>query len=613
MNTVFDNLLSTEFSCSTLVDILHQRAVEKPHQIAYTFLVNGETQEVNITYQELDRMSRAIAARLQSIGVVGCRAILVYPPGLDFITAFFGCLYAGVVAVPAYPPRPNQSLYRLQAIASDARATIGLTTANALSNFGQRFAEFPNLKVLRWQATDNIKENLALEWQQPVINDTTLALLQYTSGSTGTPKGVMLNHRNLLHNSNIIQECFQNTSETIGVSWLPLYHDMGLIGGILQPLYIGAPMILMSALDFLQSPIRWLKAIERYKATTSGGPNFAYDLCVRHITPAQRATLDLSNWKIAFNGAEPVRPQTLERFAKAFAECGFQYSAFYPCYGMAETTLLISGGSVLEPPILKIIEKDGLEQNRVVPAKKVQDGTLTLVSCGKTRLEPQIRIVNPNTLTTCAASEIGEIWVSSQSIALGYWKNPDDTKNTFQAYLSDTKQGSYLRTGDLGFIENGELFITGRLKDLMIIRGRNHYPQDIELTVEQSHPALRVGYGAAFSIDIDGEERLVIAQELLRNYLGKNLNQNEVVTSIFQAISQQHEIQVYAILLLKTGTIPRTSSGKVERYACRNAFLNNVLDIVLDWTINPSIKAEYRHLQTELELLEMQLQLRCQN
>ncbi|MFN6540600.1 MAG: AMP-binding protein [Nostoc sp. EkiNYC01] len=318
----FNNSTNTQLNFSTdstLVDLLRYRAIHQPDKIAYSFLLNGETEQVSITYEELDRLSQAIAAQLQSMGAINSCALLLYPPGLDFIGAFFGCLYAGVVAVPVYPSRPNQSLSRLQAIVADAQATIALTTTTVLSNVERRFTEFPNLQTLHWLATNNINTDLAQEWQQPLLNSNTLALLQYTSGSTGNPKGVMLNHKNLLHNSALIHECFQDTSDSIGVSWLPVHHDMGLIEGVLQPLYAGAKMMLMSPVDFLQNPLRWLQAISRYQATTSGSPNFAYDLCVRRITDEQKATLNLSSWEVAFNGAEPIRAETLERFATGMA------------------------------------------------------------------------------------------------------------------------------------------------------------------------------------------------------------------------------------------------------------------------------------------------------
>jgi acyl-CoA synthetase (AMP-forming)/AMP-acid ligase II/acyl carrier protein len=592
---------------STLVDLLRYRALHQPCQPAFTFLQDGETEAGSLAYEELDRQVRAIAAQLQSLGVSGERALLLYPPGLEFVAAFFGCLYAGVVAVPAYPPRPNQSLSRLQAIGADAQATIALTTTTVLSNVERQFAQSPNLQALRWLATNNIKSDLAQEWQEPVVSSNTLALLQYTSGSTGTPKGVMLSHGNLLHNSALIHECFKDTPDSRGVSWLPPYHDMGLIGGILQPIYVGALMVLMPPVAFLQKPLRWLQAISRYKATTSGGPNFAYDLCVCKIAPEQRMNLDLSSWEVAFNGAEPVRAETLERFTAAFESCGFRREVFYPCYGMAETTLIVSGGLKAAPPVLKTIQADALEQNRVVPASKENDGTRRLVGCGQTRMEQRIVIVHPDTSTCCKPNEVGEIWVSGSSIAQGYWNRTEETRRIFRAYLADTGEGPFLRTEDLGFVENGELFVTGRIKDLIIIRGRNHYPQDIELTVEQSHPALRPSYGAAFSVDVDGEERLGIAFEVERQYLRK-LDGDAVVRTIRQAVAEQHALEFYAILLLKTGSIPKTSSGKIQRHACRTGFLNNSLDVVWDWIKNPRMKAEFRDLQAEVEFLEQQLQ-----
>ena len=593
---------------ATLVDILHSKALHQPDKKAFTFLLDGETDQTSLTYRELDLLSRAIATGLQDLGANGERALLIYPPGLEFIAAFFGCLYAGVVAVPAYPPRRNQSLSYLQAIVADARASIALTTTTVLSNVERQFTQSPTLQALRWLATDNMKSDLAQAWHKPDISSDTLAFLQYTSGSTATPKGVMVTHGNVLHNEQIIQKGFQHTEQTIVVGWLPLFHDMGLIGHVLQPLYLGIPCILMSPLAFLQRPVRWLQAISRYKATTSGGPNFAYDLCVDKITYEQRETLDLSSWDVAFNGAEPVRAETLERFAAAFEPYGFRRKAFYPCYGMAETTLIVSGGLKAALPVLKTVQGDALEQNQVVSAAQENDGVRTLVGCGQTLLEQQIVIAHPETLTRCQPNQVGEIWVSGKSVAQGYWNRPEETHTTFRAYLADTGEGPFLRTGDLGFLHDGELFVTGRLKDLIIIRGRNHYPQDIELTVEQSHPALRGGCSAAFSVDVKGQERLVVACEVERTSLRK-LAVDAVGKSIYQAVIEQHELEVYAILLLKTGSIPKTSSGKIQRRACRAGFLAGCLDVVWDWSMNPQSKVEFRHLVAEIESLEQQLLL----
>jgi amino acid adenylation domain-containing protein len=572
-------LLELPIDFSNFGEILRFRASEQPKQKAYSFLLDGETEEAHLTYQELDCQARTIAALLQSCGVSGERALLLYPPGLEYIAAFFGCLYAGVVAVPAYPPRLNRPIPRLEAIVADAQATVVLTTTKILTQIEHQWLQTPNLKSMQWLATDNIPTGLEDSWQEIASTSDTLAFLQYTSGSTGTPKGVMVSHGNLLHNQRIIQQAMGHSSKTIFVGWLPLFHDMGLIGNMLQPLYLGIPCILMSPVAFLQRPLRWLQAISRYQATTSGGPNFAYDLCVSKITPEQRATLDLSSWEVAFNGAEPVRAQTLERFAATFASCGFRREAFYPCYGMAETTLIVSGGFKTAPPVLQPFEQIALAQNQVVPTVGEEVGEKTLVSCGQPLQDMQIVIAHPDTLTRCSSNEVGEIWVAGSSVAQGYWNQTEQTQQTFRAYLKDTGDGPFLRTGDLGFLYQGELFITGRLKDLIIIRGRNHYPQDIEKTAEQSHSALQSSSSAAFSVEVADEERLVLAIEVKRTYL-KNLDVNEVIRAIRQAVVEEHELQVYAVLLLKTGSIPKTSSGKIQRHACRVGFLDRSLDVV---------------------------------
>ncbi|WP_199301018.1 fatty acyl-AMP ligase [Trichocoleus sp. FACHB-90] len=599
MTTCLDYSADIGHEFSTLVDLLDYRAKNQPDSTAYTFLQDGETEAVRLTYKELDRQARAIASQLQSLDAPGSRALLLYPPGLEFIAAFFGCLYASVVAVPAYPPRRNQNLSRLQAIASSCQATIALTTTSLSGSIEDRFTEDAEFGRLHWLATDNINSDQAQTWQKPGLSQSTLAFIQYTSGSTGTPKGVMITHGNLWHNSALIHQSFADTPNSQGVTWLPSYHDMGLIGGVLQPLYVGAPMVLMPAVAFMQRPFRWLEAISRYKATTSGGPNFAYDLCIRKITPEQRATLDLSSWEVAFTGAEPVRAETLEQFASTFADCGFRKEAFHPCYGMAETTLIVSGGLKKAPPIIRQVDGAALERNRVVASVGKSESTRTIVGCGQTWLDQKILIVDPESLTPCPDTQIGEIWVSGPSVADGYWNRPEETEKTFHGYLADTKEGPFLRTGDLGFLQDGELFVTGRIKDVIIIRGQNHYPQDIELTVEKSHPALRPGCGAAFAVELKGE-RLVIVQEVERTYLRK-LDVNEVVGAIRQAVAAEHALQIYATVLVKTGSIPKTSSGKIQRHACRSGFLSGSLNVIEDWSENPQGKSKFLNLQAEVE------------
>jgi acyl-CoA synthetase (AMP-forming)/AMP-acid ligase II len=585
---------------STLVELLSYRATHQADKTAFTFIKDGEIEVGKLTYQELDRQARTIAASLQSIVSVGDRAILLYPSGLEFITAFFGCLYAGVIAVPAYPPRRNQNMLRLQTLMIEAKAKIALTTESPLADIQRRFRQNLEFPEPHWLATNNIADELSQSWIEPETTGDTLAFLQYTSGSTGTPKGVMITHGNLLHNESVIAQAFGHTEDTTVVGWLPLFHDMGLIGNVLQPLYLGKPCFLMSPADFLQKPFRWLQAISRYKATTSGGPNFAYDLCIRRITPKQRASLDLSSWEVAFTGAEPVKATTLEKFIETFESCGFRPKAFYPCYGMAETTLLATGGFKNSFPIIDRILGKALEQNQIVDSIGIDDNTRKIVSCGKTWLNMKVVIANLESFTRCESNRVGEIWVSGSSVALGYWNRPLETEQTFHAYLADNQEGPFLRTGDLGFMKDNELFVVGRLKDIIIIRGQNYYPQDIENTVETSHPALRPNCSAAFAVEFRGFERLVIVQEVERSYLRK-LNMNEIVDSFHEAVTAEYGLQVYSTVLVKPGSIPKTSSGKIQRHACRAKFLTGNLNVVKDWSEDPRCRTEFLSLQTEIE------------
>ncbi len=580
-----DHLPGSFFGPSNLVDLVQHRAAHQPHDRAFIYLVDGETEEIHLTYHELDRQARAIAARLQEMDLAGERALLLYPAGLDFIAAFFGCLYAGVVAVPAYPPRRNRSLSRIQSIGDDAQASIALTTYAVWERVQPVLDQTPDLTKIEWLCTDQLPTDIESGWRAPDVHGDTLSFLQYTSGSTGTPKGVMLTHANLMHNSASIAYAFEHTRSTIGVFWLPSYHDMGLIGGILQPLYIGQPNVLMSPMAFLQKPFRWLKAISRYRATIGGGPNFAYDLCVRKITPEQRATLDLSCWNLAFNGAEPVRAETLDAFSKMFEPVGFRRTAFYPCYGMAEATLIVTGGFKAALPVVRTFDAEALENNSVVDALADEEGARELVGSGGKLLDQRILIAHPEHMTTMPRDEIGEVWVSGPSVAQGYWNRPDETDRTFRAYLKDTGEGPFLRTGDLGFIQDGELFITGRLKDLIIIRGLNHYPQDIEATAERSHTRVRPANGAAFATQIDDVERLVLVQEVER---GQQNELDAVIEAIRRGVSAEHELNIDAVALIKAGTIPKTSSGKIQRHACRQAFLDGTLDTVALWQAWPT-------------------------
>ncbi len=534
----------------TLVELLESRAGIHPDR-GYEILPDGEPgAALRLTYAELAHRARLIAAHLREAGAAGERVLLLFPPGLDFIAGFFGCLYAGAVAVPAYPPRPRRSDPRLASIAADCRPRAVLTISSILARAASLAEAVPPLAAARWIATDELPDDAGSD-PVPAPAPSAPAFLQYTSGSTGTPKGVVVTHANLVHNEEMIRRAFRQSESSVVVGWLPLYHDMGLIGNVLQPLWVGCECVLMPPVAFLQKPLRWLAAIDRCRATTSGGPNFAYDLCVRKIAPAERETLDLSTWEVAFNGAEPVRAETLERFAEAFAPCGFRREAFVPCYGLAEATLLVTAASG--------------RADRSSPGP---------VSCGAIPSGGEVRLVDPESGSDLPPGEVGEIWVAGPSVAAGYWDRPEETERMFRAALA-SGEGPFLRTGDLGFLSGGELFVAGRLKDLIILRGRNHYPQDVERTAEAGSPALRPGCTAAFSVDAGDEERLVVVAEVERH-----ADAAAAVEAVRRAVAEEHEVQVHEVVLVRTGTIPRTSSGKIRRQACREGYLGGGLSVV---------------------------------
>jgi len=581
---------SKAHNISNLVRLLRWRARHQGRDLAYIFLEDGERAEMQMTYDELDRRARAIAATIQTYGIEGERVLLLYPPGLDYIAGFFGCLYAGAIAVPAYPPNPmrlDRTLPRLQALVADSQAKLALTTQPILALANLVFAQAPDLATMHWLASDTITNGKEDAWSEPVIAAETLAFLQYTSGSTQAPRGVTLTHGNLIHNLSLISYAFGITPEDTGVIWLPPYHDMGLIGGILQPVYRSIPVILLSPLAFLQRPMRWLRAVSHYKGSVSGGPNFAYDLCVRKATPEDIATLDLSHWQVAFNGAEPIRKVTLERFAETFAPAGFHPEAFYPCYGLAEATLIVSGGDRVTPPVVRALRRGEIQRNHGSDDANGSGDVQYMVSSGRTLPDQTIVITNPETFVSCPAGVVGEIWVKGPSVAQGYWNNEVETERTFGARLADNGDGPFLRTGDLGLMRDGELFVTGRIKDLIIIDGLNHYPQDIEQTMEALHPALRPGCSAAFSVSLDGSEHLVVTLEVRKQYKpvtadadtsrGFWLDAADIKNQIRRSIAKNHDLRVHDIILLQAGTIPKTSSGKVQHHATLAAYLADTL------------------------------------
>lgn len=581
------NQQETTATATSLVDVLRARAAAQPEQVAYTWLRDGEEVGAELTYGELDRRARSIAVLLQQCTIPGDRGLLLYPPGLEFIAAFFGCLYAGVVNVPTYPPqrgRRNETVARLRTIA-EATTPVVLASSRILASRDNIVATAPELSALHWLDTEAIDTVPADRWTMPDTTGSTLALLQFTSGSTGVPKGTMITHGNLMSNLEVIQNCFGDDSTSRGVSWLPPYHDMGLIGGVLQPIFAGFPVVLMSPISFLQHPIRWLKAISRFQATASGGPNFAYELCLRRVKNEHLADLDLSHWQVAFNGAEPVRADTITKFSTAFAPCGFRRESFYPCYGLAEATLMISGGDPARAPVMQSVTKGALAQGRVVDAAADDPDrdVVTLVGAGNCAPGHRIAIVDPESCLECPPHQVGEIWISGPSVAKGYWQQNGETVETFCA---ETDEGPFFRTGDLGFLKENELFVTGRLKDLVIINGRNHYPQDIEKTVEQSHPSFQPSSCAVFSIDVDDQERVIVLVETGTQKISRQrakgpsetpahtrTDSTDLARLIRRNVAETHDLLVYAVRFLEPGSIPKTTSGKVRRHLCKTAFL----------------------------------------
>ena len=590
----------------SLVDMLRRRSERSPDTVAYTFLADGEAETDWLTYGTLDRRARAIAAALVEDGVGrGDRAILLYPPGLDFIAAFFGTLYAGVVAVPCYPPQPTQlarGLPRLIAVVGDAQASAVLCPS-AVADLAPGVAPHaPALAALRWIATDLLDEGLAGSWREPDADPSTLAFLQYTSGSTAAPRGVMVSHGNLLHNLAYGNHVEENDETSRSVSWLPVIHDMGLIEGVLQPAYAGYPAYLMAPTAFLQRPMRWLRAISRYRATNSGGPNFAYDLCVRKVAAGERAELDLSGWRVAYNGAEPIRADTLVAFHDAFAARGFRWNSFYPVYGLAEGTLVVSSGRRAYEPVVHEVDAAALAEGFVRPADA--DGahgpSRTMVSSGPPSFGTEVVIVDPDLHTPKGPREIGEVWVASPSVAQGYWRRPDDTRQVFRATLRGGDDGrTYLRTGDLGVLIDGELVIVGRCKDMLIVRGMKYAPQDLELTAERQHGAIRRGCVAAFAVSGGREEAVVLAAEIDPRRLddghqdeGGNAHAEptiappifaDLAARIHRAIADDHGIQLHAVVLLGPGGVARTTSGKIRRHACADAFARGELGDLYRW------------------------------
>ncbi len=560
-----------------MADVLKHRAADAPDRIAFQFLRNDGSEGPRLTYAELDNQARRIASALRQCTVPGERALLLFAPGLEFIPAYFGCLYAGVIAVPAFPPRPDRPWHgveNLTRLTSDCRPRVALTGGEHAADIIDLCRPVGSLAECRWLNTDALAGPARDGWVREAEDPLSIAHLQYTSGSTGHPKGVVISHANLMHNEHMIALCsghYDTAAEGIcGVGWLPFQHDLGLVAGMLQAVYVGGPLVLLSPLTMLQRPFVWLDAISRYRGYTSGGPNFAYDLCVRRLTSDERAALDLSCWGVAGLNAEPVRAATIDRFCEAFEVAGFRREAFYPSYGLAESTLMVTGGDRLRPPQLLTVSAAGLERREAAIVAHDATDARTLVGCGHAWLDQRVLVVDPDTRRACQSGGVGEIWVSGSSVAQGYWNQPEATRETFQAQLADFDDGPFLRTGDLGFFDGSELFITGRLKDLLIVRGQNHYPHDVEMTVQALHPALRPDAGAVFQVDSPTGERLIVVQEI--NRPGKDFDAAAIAREVRRTVAERHGIEVDEVVFVRNATLPKTTSGKIQRHACRAAY-----------------------------------------
>lgn len=568
-------------SFQSVPQVLRWRAEHQPDQPAYLFLRDGLTVAGTLTYSALDLRARSIASYLRSRFTAGDRLLLAFPPGLSFVEAFWGALYAGLVAVPVPQldsVRLKQSAARFYGIAVDS-GCAGIVSSQAMLGTirGAELGALP-IPLERWLTIEDVDPSWADQWKQNDPLPSSLAYLQYTSGSTSAPKGAMVSHDNLVHQCRYITEAGCYDADSITLSWMPHFHDYGLVKGIIQPLWPGRPSFLMSPLVFLKRPGRWLEAIQRHRITHSGGPNFAYRRCIEAVEPEMRKVLDLSGWRVASCGAEPIAPDTVAHFTEAFAPAGFRPDAFFPAYGMAEYTLLISLKSGVGSPRILPLDSDLLEQGVVREASPGQAAGRYVVSCGKPVGDTVVAIVHPETLSRCAAQQVGEIWLRGGSTTLGYWNKITETEETFHATLRDTGDGPFLRTGDLGFMKDGELYVTGRLKDLLIVRGRNHYPQDIERTVERCDTAFRSGGTAAFSIPEDGEEHVVVVQEVSRQEVGLDIE--EIAGRVRASVSEEHDLHVAHLVLIKAGSLPKTSSGKIQRRACRQQFLAGQLAVI---------------------------------
>ncbi len=560
---------------TSIIDYVVENARERPYGIAFKYLIEGESDSKEINNIDLLEQSIVIAEFLKGVTPAGSRIMLFFSSSVNYVLAFYGCLFAGMIAVPLYPPRRNIKSERIVNVVQDADSAIGLTSDQEIDAVRSCWNEQNDLGIaLDFFAIDRIVPSSSEPFMYPKLHPSSTAFLQYTSGSTGLPKGVAITHGNIIANLQHMSAHASGQAGEVFVNWLPLFHDLGLISTVLLPVYLSVTSIFMAPAAFIRNPAVWLRAISRYQGTCSFAPNFGYDLCVEKIAESELAGLDLSSWRYAVNAAEPVRADTLESFSERFSRFGFNKSTFFPAYGMAEATLFISGGAVLNEPVVLLANRDSLAAGWLETVESSHPLATKIVGCGRALAPHELIIVDTEKLCEVESGRVGEIWYRGPSVSLGYWKNESATAVTFNQKKSNhsSSQSGYLRTGDLGVFFDGQLYVTGRIKDLIILRGKNYYPHDIELTVENAHQSIRPGYVAAFAISNNGLEYLAVVAEIKREHL-RNASANDAITLIRQRIADDYQICVEHVLLIKPYKLPITSSGKVQRAEAKRLFL----------------------------------------
>jgi len=567
---------------NTIVDKLYIHALCEPDEVAFRFLSDIDQTPSELTFRQLWQEAEAVSKFLKEVAEPGSCIMLFFPPGLAYISAFFGCLMAGMIAVPLYPPRKSSKTDRVVKVAQSCESEIALTTMSELTTVKDCWQRQNSLDLkLSFYTTDQINSEQRFTALRPKLDSNSPAFLQYTSGSTGSPKGVIITHANIISNVKHLSLTMSASKRDTFVNWAPLFHDMGLTMTILWPVYLGVSSTLMAPATFVRNPVVWLNAIAHYKGTICGAPNFAYDLCTNKIRENDLSGLDLSRWRVAFTGAEPVNASTLKKFSSRFSLCGFNSKSFYPCYGMAEATVFISGGKASEHPKVMCVDRISLAAHKFIKVDEENKSATNIVGCGVALSPHDLKIVDPKTKCELAEGDVGEIWFSGPSVSSGYWNLKTLSEEIFEQAIESNVENNhcYLRTGDLGVIWQNELYVTGRIKDLIILRGKNYYPQDIETSTVEAHEAVRAGYSAAFAQVEDDTEKLIVVTELNRHHF-RNVNRDEVISAIRQRVMHDHQVNVDRVVLLRPYKIPIASSGKIQRSQTRHLLLEGELDIV---------------------------------